>query len=89
MNSNLQEATDSEYRDLTRGQMLWQRMLEYRRTAKLSLARAKLLTASYKETEGHTPAVRRARAFEKIVTNIPIYIEEDDLLAGAFSAKPM
>lgn len=74
---------------LTRGQMLWQRMLEYRQSAKLSLARAKLLTASYRETAGQTPPLRRAKAFEKIATQIPIFLEEGDLLAGSFSARPM
>ncbi|MFC2022401.1 pyruvate formate lyase family protein, partial [Chloroflexota bacterium] len=73
----------------SRGEILWKRMLDYRQNARLSLARAKLLTASYKETEGLPSPIRRAKAFEKIVTEIPIYIEEDDLLAGAFAAKPM
>ncbi len=74
---------------LTRGQRLWERMLQYRQTARLSLSRAELITESYKETEGFATPVRKAKAFEKIVTHIPIYIEEDDLLAGAFAARPM
>ena len=74
---------------LTRGQRLWQRMLEHRRLAKLSLARAKLVTASYRETEGHLPSIRRAKALERILTQIPLCLEEEDLLAGAFSARPM
>jgi formate C-acetyltransferase len=73
----------------TRGQKLWERMLGYRQKAKLSLARAKLVLASYRETEGQLPSIRRARAFENVVTKIPIYIEDDDLLAGAFAAAPM
>ncbi len=78
-----------EKKSATRGQRLWARMLDYRQTAKLSLARAKLLTASYKETEGAPPSLRRARAFAKIAAEIPIYIEQDDLLTGAFAARPM
>lgn len=74
---------------LTRGQRLWQRMLEHRQRAKLSLARAKLVTASYRETEGHLPSIRRAQALAKILTQIPLYLEEEDLLAGAFAARPM
>ena len=73
----------------SRGEKLWKRMLDYRRDARLSLARALLVTESYKETEGLPSPIRRAKAFEKVVTGIPIYIEEDDLLAGAFAAKPM
>ncbi len=74
---------------VTRGQKLWERTLECRQAGKISLARAKLLKRAYEETEGQLPAIRRAKAFEKIVLNIPIYIEEDDLFAGSFSIKPM
>lgn len=80
---------DPEKKIATRGQRLWAQMLEYRHSSKLSLARAKLLTASYKETEGYPPPLRRAKAFGKIVAEIPIYIEKDDLLVGAFAARPM
>ena len=55
----------------------------------LSLARARLVTASYKETEGLPVPIRRAKAFEKIVTEIPIYIDEEQLLVGDFAARPM
>ena len=89
MNRITDEGTLPRQEGVTRGQKLWKRMLEYRQRAKLSLARAKLLTASYKETEGLPSPIRRAKAFEKIVTQIPLFIEEDDLLAGAFSARPM
>lgn len=82
------DAMASDPRRLTRGQRLWERMIEYRRTARLSLWRARLAAESYRETEGQAPALRRARAFEKIGTRIPIFIEEDDLLAGAFAARP-
>jgi len=51
MRGKLSQAAVAREQDLTRGQRLWERMLEYRHTAKLSLSRAKLLLASYKETE--------------------------------------
>ncbi len=73
----------------SRGNRLWERALKQRKQAKLSLARALLVTASYKQTEGLPTPMRRARAFEKIMAEIPIFIEADDLLAGAFSAQPM
>ncbi|MBU1209371.1 MAG: pyruvate formate lyase family protein [Proteobacteria bacterium] len=76
MNRIEKEAIPSEKQAGTRGQKLWERMLEYRQKTRLSLSRAKLVTASYKETEGHTPPLRRAKACAKIVTNIPIYLEE-------------
>jgi pyruvate formate-lyase/glycerol dehydratase family glycyl radical enzyme len=89
MSSQKNEALFLDGKIVTRGQKLWERMLEYRRTGKISLARAKLLKKAYEETEGQLPTIRRAKAFEKIVLNIPIYIEEDDLFAGSFSVKPM
>ncbi|MBI2910310.1 MAG: glycyl radical protein [Chloroflexi bacterium] len=73
----------------TRGQRLWQEMMEARRNARLSLHRGRLLTASYKETEGQPAAIRRAQAFAKVVRGIPICLMDDDLLAGAYAARPM
>lgn len=74
---------------LTRGQKLWLALRERRDHETVSLERAKLLTDSYKETEGMYVTFRRAKAFEKIVTEIPIYIDDGQLLAGDFAAKPM
>ncbi|OHE22830.1 MAG: hypothetical protein A2X92_04040 [Syntrophus sp. GWC2_56_31] len=73
----------------SRGKRLWERALEERKHAKLSLARALLVLESYRETEGLPAPIRRARALEKVVTGIPIFIDSDELLVGAFSAKPM
>lgn len=73
----------------SRGERLWERALENRKHAKLSLARALLVMESYRETEGLPSPIRRARALEKIVSGIPIFIDSDELLVGAFSAKPM
>ncbi|MBI2907619.1 MAG: hypothetical protein HYX92_08200 [Chloroflexi bacterium] len=74
---------------LTRGQRLWRTMVEQRRVARLSLHRARLLTESYKETEGQPMVIRRAKAFARVVRGIPLYLMDEDLLAGAFAAKPM
>ena len=73
----------------TRGQKLWRVLRDRRDTEPVSLERAKLVTASFKETEGLLYPIRRARAFEKIVTGIPIYIDDDQLLAGDFASRPM
>jgi pyruvate formate-lyase/glycerol dehydratase family glycyl radical enzyme len=73
----------------TRGQRLWQVLRERRDTEPLSLERARLVTASYRETEGLPTILRRAKAFEKIVAEIPIYIDEGQLLAGDFASRPM
>jgi len=75
--------------ELSRGQKIWARMLEARDRAGVSLARAKSVTASWKETDGLPIPIRRAKAFEKIVTEIPIHIDDEQLLVGDFAAKPM
>ncbi|MFH1032118.1 MAG: pyruvate formate lyase family protein, partial [Chloroflexota bacterium] len=71
---------------LTRSQRIWQKIRDARDEATLSLWRARLLTASWKETEGLPQQIRRAKAFEKIVTQIPIYIEDEQLLVGNYAA---
>jgi formate C-acetyltransferase len=53
------------------------------------MERAKLLTASWKETEGLPTPIRRARAYENIVTKIPIYIDDEQLLCGDYGSWPM
>ncbi|UCH09010.1 MAG: hypothetical protein JSV55_13755, partial [Deltaproteobacteria bacterium] len=72
-----------------RAQRIWNSLREKRDAGMLSLARARLLTASYRETEGLPMPIRRAKAFAKILSEIPIYIEEHQLLVGDFAAKPM
>ena len=73
----------------TRGQRLWSELRERRDTEPVSLERAQLVTASHKETQGLPVPNRRAKAFENIVTEIPIYIDDGQLLAGDFGSKPM
>ena len=73
----------------TRGQRLWNMLRERRDTEPVSLERAKLVTASYKETEGLPLPIRRAKALEKVLTEIPIFIDDGQLLAGDFAARPM
>ncbi|MCQ2013449.1 MAG: glycyl radical protein [Clostridium butyricum] len=50
--------------------------------------RAVLITESYKETEGLSPILRRAKAAEKIFNNIPVTIREDELIVGAITKNP-
>ena len=45
-------------------------------------ARARLITESYKETEGMPAPIRRARALQKILGEMPIYIHDGQLLVG-------
>lgn len=45
-------------------------------------ARARLITESYRETEGMAAPLRRARALRRILERMPIYIHDGQLLAG-------
>ena len=47
--------------------------------------RAVLVTESYKETEGLSPIMRRAKAAEKIFNNLPVTIHENELVVGAIT----
>jgi pyruvate formate-lyase/glycerol dehydratase family glycyl radical enzyme len=71
---------------LTRGQRLWNKEVNLRHLTPVSLERARLVTASWKETEGLPIPLRRARAFEKIVGEIPIFIDDEQLLAGNYGS---
>ena len=51
-------------------------------------ARAKLITESYKETEGLPMITRRARAFAHILRHIPIIIRDDELIVGSSTLAP-
>ena len=51
-------------------------------------ARAKLITESYKETEGEPLITRRAKAFAHILHNIPIIIRDNELIVGSSTIAP-
>jgi len=51
-------------------------------------ARAKLITESYKQTEGQPMVIRRALAFKHILENIPIIIRDDELIVGSTTLAP-
>ena len=51
-------------------------------------ARAKLITESYKETEGEPIITRRAKAFAHILHNIPIIIRDNGLIVGSSTIAP-
>ena len=43
--------------------------------SRLSIERAKLMTASYRQSEGESPVIRRAKAIRHVLKHIPISIE--------------
>jgi formate C-acetyltransferase len=49
--------------------------------------RAQILTRSYRRTEGEPQVVRRARALHAVLSEIPIFIREGELLVGQRAAE--
>lgn len=56
----------------------------FRSGVKLCNERARLLTQSYKKTEGKPWIVRRAEAVSEVLEDITVYIDEDELIVGNF-----
>ncbi|WP_043600201.1 glycyl radical protein [Solidesulfovibrio magneticus] len=50
--------------------------------------RAMLITESYKETEALPMVLRRAKALEKILAGMPIFIQDGELIVGNQASKP-
>jgi pyruvate formate-lyase/glycerol dehydratase family glycyl radical enzyme len=50
--------------------------------------RSVLVTQSYKETEALPPVLRQAMAFAKVLTEMPIWIREDELIVSNLASKP-
>ncbi|MEY8764289.1 MULTISPECIES: glycyl radical protein [Clostridium] len=54
----------------------------------IEVERAVLVTQSYKETEGEPIIIRRAKALEKILNEIPIVIRKGELIVGSITKNP-
>ena len=60
----------------------------YRPEIKLDLQRSRLLTDSYKKTDGEPMVIRRAKALANILANIDIYIQDWEKIIGNQSSTP-
>ena len=60
----------------------------YEHMPMIESARAKLITESYKATEGEPIITRRAKAFAHILHNIPIIIRDNELIVGSSTIAP-
>jgi len=60
----------------------------YGKDVRLGIERNRLLTESYKTTEGEPMVIRRAKALEHILLNMPVYIEDKQLIVGNYSESP-
>ena len=53
----------------------------------MCIERARLVTQSYKETEGEPMIIRRAKALDKVLREMTIFIQKDQLIAGNQASK--
>jgi len=63
-----------------RGQRLRKRVITV--DPHICIERARIVTASYRETEGEHVLVRRSKAFDRIMRGISVYILDDELIVG-------
>ncbi|MBW7837374.1 MAG: formate C-acetyltransferase [Sphingomonadales bacterium] len=55
----------------------------------LSIEKSRWQTQAYKASDGEPQIIRRAKSLACVLDNIPIFIEDDELIVGQGSAKPM
>lgn len=60
----------------------------YAKMPEIESARAVLITESYKATENEPMVIRRAKAFQHILENIPIIIRDRELIVGSTTLAP-
>ncbi len=60
----------------------------YAKLPEIESSRAVLVTESYKQTENEPLIIRRAKAFEHILKNIPIIIRDEELIVGSSTLAP-
>jgi formate C-acetyltransferase len=60
----------------------------YRPGITLDIQRSRLLTESYRETEGQPMTVRRAKGLEKILSNMDIYVQDWERIVGNNVSTP-
>jgi len=60
----------------------------FRREMGICFERAHLMTQSYKETEGESEVIRRAKALAKILERMTIYIMDGEVLVGNYASDP-
>lgn len=61
-------------------------VLRYRPEVKLDIERPRLLTESYRQTDGQPECIRQAKALAHILDNRTIFIFEDERIVGNFGS---
>jgi len=60
----------------------------FRPEVKLDLQRSRLMTESYKETDGQAMVIRRAKALAHVLDNMDIFIRDTERIVGHQVSKP-
>jgi pyruvate formate-lyase/glycerol dehydratase family glycyl radical enzyme len=84
-----QKVKYNSYPEESRGTMIWDYLNPKRYTQTMSMARASILTEGYHEFAGYHLWRKRGLVTRKILNEMPIYIDDHQLLCGDFGAKPM
>ncbi len=64
------------------------RQLYLSHTPNICVERSELVTASYQETEAQPPVMRQAHAFDKVLSEAPLWILDGELLVGNIASRP-
>lgn len=62
--------------------------MPYRPGVKICIERARLLTESYKKTEGEPMVIRRAKALAHILDNMTVWIGASERIVGNYASTP-
>ncbi|MDY6880253.1 MAG: pyruvate formate lyase family protein [Thermodesulfobacteriota bacterium] len=61
---------------------------EFRKGPRICFERGRLITESYRETEGEPEVIRRAKALEKILDEMTVYIRDGERIVGNYASDP-
>ena len=85
----VRKATGKTMRNIQRGMTSDDRARGiYGENVRLGIVRSRLITESYNMTEGEPIVIRRAKALEHILLNMPVYIEDRQLIVGNYAESP-
>jgi len=94
MNARTQMLKDSliikTHRNVARGYEREEEGIPFRpgMEVKLCLERTRLLTDTYKQTEGEPIVIRRAKGLARILEGMTVYIQPQELIVGNFASRP-
>ncbi|MCP4749351.1 MAG: hypothetical protein GY866_00525 [Proteobacteria bacterium] len=75
-------------RNVRRGQKAEEGQEIFRPEVRVCLERTRLLTESYKKTEGESPVFRQAKALENVLLNMTLYIRDWERIVGNYASTP-